>query len=79
MASSPSFDPNRVEDELRQISGSRPTVAGRAAPESRERGALYVPGSTFKVITASAALESKKFTPESTFFDPGYCTVYGKR
>jgi cell division protein FtsI/penicillin-binding protein 2 len=31
------------------------------------------------VITASAALESEKSTPESTFVDPGYCTVYGKR
>ena len=38
-----------------------------------------MPGSTFKVITAAAALESKKYTPESTFVDPGYCTVYGKR
>ena len=38
-----------------------------------------MPGSTFKVVTTSAALESKKYTPESTFFDPGYCTVYGKR
>jgi penicillin-binding protein A len=37
-----------------------------------------VPGSTFKVITAAAALESKKFTPESSFYDPGYCIVYGK-
>ena len=31
------------------------------------------------MITASAALESRKFTPESSFVDPGYCTVYGKR
>ena len=38
-----------------------------------------MPGSTFKVVTASAALESKKYTPESSFVDPGYCTVYGKR
>ena len=31
------------------------------------------------MITASAALESKKFGPGSTFYDPGYCTVYGKQ
>ena len=30
-------------------------------------------------MTASAALESRKYTPASTFDDPGYCTVYGKR
>ena len=46
---------------------------------NRAGAGLYVPGSTFKVITAAAALESKKFEPESSFVDPGYCTVYGKR
>ena len=30
-------------------------------------------------MTASAALDSGKYTPTSTFVDPGYCTVYGKR
>src|SRR5205085_10173689 len=40
---------------------------------------LFAPGSTFKVVTATAALNSHKFTPESSFYDPGYCTEYGKR
>jgi peptidoglycan glycosyltransferase len=30
-------------------------------------------------VTASAALDSGRYTPASTFVDPGYCTVYGKR
>ena len=30
-------------------------------------------------MTASAAIDSGKYTPSSTFVDPGYCTVYGKR
>jgi peptidoglycan glycosyltransferase len=55
MAASPSFDPNRVENDFDSISA------------------------TFKVITASAALESRKFGPGSRFNDPGYCTVYGKK
>ena len=46
---------------------------------NRASAGLFIPGSTFKVITVSAALESKKFGPGSTFYDPGYCTVYGKR
>ena len=79
MAASPSFDPNRVENDFDSISA----IAADCTPASpllnRASAGLYVPGSTFKVITASAALESKKYTPESTFQDPGYCTVYGKR
>jgi peptidoglycan glycosyltransferase len=40
---------------------------------------LYPPGSTFKIVTAAAALESGRFRPTSSFVDPGYCEVYGKR
>jgi peptidoglycan glycosyltransferase len=79
MASSPSFDPNVVETSFQRI--SRITADCRPASPLLNRGSagLFVPGSTFKVITASAALESKKFTPESTFYDPGYCIEYGKQ
>ena len=76
MAASPSFDPNRSRTTSTDLRDHRELHPGVAAPEPRERRP-YVPGSTFKVITASAALESKKFAPESTFYDPGYCTVYG--
>jgi len=79
MVSSPGFDPNLVEESFQRI--SRITADCRPASPllNRASAGLYVPGSTFKVITASAALESRKFTPESSFVDPGYCTVYGKR
>lgn len=79
MASSPSFDPNLVEDRFDEISKIKAACTPAAPLLNRAGAGLYVPGSTFKVITASAALESKKFTPESTFYDPGYCNVYGKR
>ena len=79
MASSPSFDPNIVETSFQRI--SRITADCRPASPllNRASAGLFVPGSTFKVITASAALESKKFTPDSSFYDPGYCTEYGKQ
>src|SRR5581483_5289225 len=35
--------------------------------------------STFKMITAAAALDSGAFTPSSQFYDPGYCIEYGKK
>jgi peptidoglycan glycosyltransferase len=79
MAASPSFDPNRVENDFGSLSEITADCTPAAPLLNRASAGLYVPGSTFKVITASAALESKKYKPESTFYDPGYCTVYGKR
>ena len=79
MASSPSFDPNVVETSFQRISRITADCTPASPLLNRASAGLFVPGSTFKVITASAALESKKFTPESTFDDPGYCTEYGKQ
>ena len=79
MASSPSFDPNLVENRFGQISRIEAACRPAAPLLNRASAGLFVPGSTFKVVTAAAALESRRFTPDSSFFDPGYCTVYGKR
>ena len=79
MASSPSFDPNDVENDFDRISGITANCTPAAPLLNRASAGLFIPGSTFKVITASAALESRKFGPGSTFYDPGYCTVYGKQ
>lgn len=79
MASSPGFDPNLVEESFGQIEQITADCTPAAPLVNRASAGLYVPGSTFKVVTAAAALESKQYTPESTFVDPGYCTVYGKR
>jgi len=79
LASSPGFDPNLVEEDFDQLAGITANCTPAAPLINRASAGLYVPGSTFKVITASAALESKEYTPDSTFVDPGYCTVYGKR
>jgi penicillin-binding protein A len=79
MAASPSYDPNLAEENFGEIEEITADCTPAAPLLNRASAGLYVPGSTFKVITASAALESKKYTPESSFYDPGYCTVYGKR
>ena len=79
MASSPGFDPNRVEADYQAISRITADCAVAAPLLNRASAGLFVPGSTFKVITVSAALESGKYGPEAPFVDPGYCTVYGKR
>jgi penicillin-binding protein A len=79
MASAPSFDPNLVEDDFGALSRITADCPQPSPLLNRASAGLFIPGSIFKVITASAALESRKYTPGSRFNDPGYCTVYGKR
>jgi peptidoglycan glycosyltransferase len=78
MASSPSYDPNYVENRFDEIDDITADCRPAAPLINRASQGLYPPGSTFKVVTLAAALESRRFAPDSTFFDPGYCTVYGK-
>ena len=79
MASSPTYDPNLVEEHFGRVTGVRADCKRPDALLNRATSGLYAPGSTFKVVTASAALDSARFTPRSEFVDPGYCEVYGKR
>lgn len=79
MASSPSYDPNLVEKQFDRIEQIRADCRPAAPLLNRGSAGLYAPGSTFKVVTASAALSSGRYEPDSSFVDPGYCTVYGKR
>ncbi len=74
LATSPSFDTN--------VLASHDTTAVRAAYETLEndpthplynratRGDLNPPGSTFKLVVASAALASGEYTPDSTLPNP---------
>jgi peptidoglycan glycosyltransferase len=78
MASSPSYDPNLVERNFRRIQrGAGP--CGIAPLLNRASSGLFAPGSIFKVVTAAAALDSGRYTVDSTFYDPGYCIEYGQR
>jgi peptidoglycan glycosyltransferase len=79
MASAPSYDPNLVERRFGAISRITADCDNPSPLLNRGAAGLFIPGSSFKVITAAAALESRRFTPGSRFNDPGYCTVYGKK
>ena len=63
MASSPSFDPNAMRAPA---SAAKVTRAAGAPLVNRATEYGYAPGSTFKIVTATAALESREFTPSST-------------
>jgi penicillin-binding protein A len=79
MASTPSYDPELVESNFRSIERIEAACEPAAPLLNRASAGLFIPGSTFKVVTAAAALDSGRFTPESEFDDPGYCVEYGRR
>ena len=79
MASRPTYDPNLVESKFGLINNIRAACRPAAPLLNRATDGLYVPGSTFKVVTSAAALDSGKYTIDSRFFDKGYCIEYGKQ
>lgn len=77
MVSHPSFDPNdfarRMDAETWQKLSSNPQH-----PLLDEAIQAHVaPGSVFKIITATAALETGTISPFFTVYCPGYVTIYG--
>jgi peptidoglycan glycosyltransferase len=80
MATSPTYDPNLVEGRFNQIAKrGRANCSSPAPLVNRATAGLFTPGSSFKILTAAAALDSGEFRPDSSFYDPGYCVEYGKR
>jgi peptidoglycan glycosyltransferase len=81
MASSPTYDPNLMEQAngYAKIQATKAPCTPSAPLLNRATQGLYPPGSTFKTITAAAALDDHVFGPSSGFNDPGYCTEYGKQ
>jgi peptidoglycan glycosyltransferase len=73
LASNPSYDPNRVPYELHKLNNNKV----EAPLFTRATLGLYPPGSTFKVVTAAAGLESGTITPETTIDAPGTLEVEG--
>ena len=67
MANRPTYNPNRFWDYEPEIW------------KNRAVSFIYEPGSTFKSVTAGAALQEGIVTPNQVFVDPGYVTVSGMR
>ena len=77
--SSPSFDPNLFVRGISQTDYSGLTENDHRPFANKVVQGLYPPGSTFKMVTALAALEAGIITPESTVKCPGYFEVSGTR
>src|SRR5581483_9674582 len=72
MVSIPEYDPNRVPNHLAQLNKDP------SAPLfNRATQAGYPPGSTMKVVTATAALDSGDLSPSSTFSGRSPITIEG--
>ena len=79
LASSPTYDANLVERDFNAIGRMRGDCRSATALYDRATEGLYVPGSTFKVVTAAAALDSRRYSLASSFLDPGYCIEYKRK
>jgi penicillin-binding protein A len=73
MASNPPYDPNRVPFELGELNQDPNSPLLNRATQGQ-----YPPGSTFKVVTAAAGLDSGAITPETTIDAPGTIEVQGQ-
>ncbi len=72
LASHPSFDPNLFVTPNTSAERRRLLTDNAGRPLSnRAISGLYPPGSVFKIVTASAALETKKITPLTEFICTG--------
>jgi peptidoglycan glycosyltransferase len=67
MVSNKPYDPNRIPYELKKLNLN----VVETPLLNRATQGLYPPGSTFKVVTAAAGLESGAITPETTINAPG--------
>jgi penicillin-binding protein A len=72
MASSPPYDPNRIPYDLSKLDVNPDSPLLDRATQGQ-----YPPGSTFKVVTAAAGLNSGTITPETTINAPGTIEAQG--
>ena len=78
LGSNPSFDPNVFAKGVSSSVYKRLQDPDNGAPlADRATQGLYPTGSTFKLITSTAALESGLISPETVLFDGGSLTVGG--
>jgi penicillin-binding protein A len=73
MVSVPEYDPNLISSQIGQLNRDRANqpLLNRTTQE------LYPPGSTFKVVTATAALDSGKITPDTVIDASSPKTISG--
>lgn len=75
LASGPSFDPNLFTRNITEAEWQRLQKEDKPFLNRAFQG--YPPGSTFKIVTATAGMESGKFSPDSTLATAAAISVGG--
>jgi penicillin-binding protein 2 len=78
LASDPSYNPNRFNDGGISEAGYNRIKADDGLVNLPVQGE-YAPGSTFKLVTATASLKYGIFSPSKLYDDVGYITIGGKK
>jgi penicillin-binding protein 2 len=74
--STPAYDPNDFTSGVEAAVWGRLTSDAETPLMDRVIQGQYAPGSLFKVVMALAALEEGVITPSTTFYCPGYLSIY---
>ena len=77
MVSHPDFDPNDFAHRIDQTEWKQMTTDPSKPLLNKAIQAQLAPGSVFKIVTSTAALETGTITPSFTIFCPGEITIYG--
>lgn len=79
IVSSPSFDPNLFVRGISHADYNSLTGNDHRPLANKSVAGAYPPGSTFKMVTALAALEAGSITTASTVYCPGHYDVGGRK
>lgn len=78
LVSLPSYDPNDFATGIDRASWQALNTDKLRPLQNRAIQGRYSPGSAFKIVVATAALEEGLVTPEHRIFCPGGATFYGR-
>ncbi len=78
LTSLPAFDPNDFATGIDRATWNSLNTDKLRPLQNRAIQGRYSPGSTFKIVVATAALEEGIVTPEHQVFCPGGATFYGR-
>ncbi len=78
LTSLPAFDPNDFATGIDRATWNQLNTDKLRPLQNRAIQGRYAPGSTFKILVATAALEEGVITPERQIYCPGGGTFYGR-